>query len=148
MQEFLIAHYEWVRALHIIAIICWMAVMLYLPRLFVYHAETKPGSEISETFKIMEYRLLKYIGNPSMIVAWLLGLSLLWANPELLKAGWMHAKLACIILMSGIHGVLAKHLRLFAADKREKTAKYYRIINEIPTFLMIIIVIMAVAQPF
>jgi putative membrane protein len=148
MQEYLSLNYEWLRALHIIAIIAWMAGILYLPRLFVYHADATVGSELSETFKIMEGRLLRYICNPAMIASWILGLSMLWANPALIEGGWMHTKLTAVLLMSGVHGVLAKHTRIFKSDQRIKSANYYRILNEIPTVLLIIIVIMAVVQPF
>lgn len=140
--------YNWLRALHIIAVIAWMAGMLYLPRLFVYHSETEIGSPMSETFKIMERRLFKYITTPAMLAALLFGVLILVSMPELMKDGWMHAKLTAIFLMFGVHGVLAKHLRLFAQDQRAKPAKFYRILNEIPTALMIIIVILAVVQPF
>lgn len=148
MSEILLPFYDWLRALHIIAIISWMAAMLYLPRLFVYHADSKVDGEISQQFKIMERKLLKIIMNPAMIAAWVFGLLMLLAVPSLLEEGWMHAKLTCVLLMSGVHGVLSKHVRLFQNDSREKTAKFYRIVNEIPTVLMIIIVIMAVVQPF
>lgn len=148
IQQFLSMNYEWLRALHIIAIICWMAGLLYLPRLFVYHSKAEKGSELSETLKIMEHRLLRYIMNPAMIISWIFGLFLLWANPALMQEGWMHLKLTAVILMSASHGVMSKHRRLFANDASDKSDKYYRILNEIPTVLMIIIVIMAVAQPF
>lgn len=148
MQEFLSMNYEWLRALHIISIIAWMAGMLYLPRLFVYHVDAKKGSTQSETFKVMEYRLLKFITNPAMIAAWVFGGLMLWANPALFDGGWMHVKLTCVILMSGAHGVLSKHVKRFAVDENQKSAKYFRILNEVPTVLMIIIVIMAVVQPF
>lgn len=148
MADMLLGNYEWLRALHIIAIIAWMAGLLYLPRLFVYHADSAVGSEVSEQFKIMERRLLKFIMNPAMIASWILGISMLVANPALMGEGWMHVKLTAVFFMSGAHGVLAKHTRLFANDERKKTAKFYRILNEVPTVLMIIIVIMAVVQPF
>ncbi|MBL4803741.1 MAG: protoporphyrinogen oxidase HemJ [Alphaproteobacteria bacterium] len=148
MQEFFSLHYEWLRALHIIAVISWMAGMLYLPRLFVYHADSETGSEKSETFKVMEYRLLKYIMNPAMIAAWIFGLLMLYGNPGLLSEPWMHAKLLFVVLMSGVHGVLAKTVKRFAKDENTKSAKYFRILNEVPTLLMIGIVIFAVAQPF
>lgn len=148
MQEFLSTYYEGIRALHIISVIAWMAGMLYLPRLFVYHAESETGSDKSETFKIMERRLLRIITNPAMILAWIFGICMLWANPALLSAPWMHIKLAAVVVMSGIHGMLSKWRKDFAADKNTKSAKFYRIINEVPTVLMIIIVIMAVAEPF
>lgn len=148
MAEFLMMNYEWLRALHIIAIISWMAAMLYLPRLYVYHADAPVGGEVSEQLKIMEAKLLKIIMNPAMIASWILGLSMLAANPALLEGGWMHAKLTCVILMSGFHGVLSAHRKKFSRDERPKPAKFYRILNEVPTVLMIIIVIMAVVQPF
>lgn len=135
-------------ALHILAVISWMAGMLYLPRLYVYHADSEVGSEQSETFKIMERRLLKLIMNPAMIVALIFGLLMLYAVPALLQEGWMHLKFTAIFLMFGVHGVLSKHRKLFEQDERKKTAKYYRILNEVPTALMIIIVIAAVVQPF
>lgn len=148
MQEFLAQHYIWFKAVHILAVISWMAAMLYLPRLFVYHASAKIGSELSETLKIMEYRLLRYICNPAMIVAWILGLLMLYANPDLLSNGWVHTKLLLVVILSGVHGVLSKHRRMFAQDKNTKTATYFRILNEIPTVLMIGIVLLAVAKPF
>lgn len=148
MHDFLLMNYEWLRALHIIAVISWMAGMLYLPRLYVYHADSAVGSEPSETLKIMERRLLKFIMNPAMIVTLVLGLLMLHAVPALLQEGWMHLKLTAIFLMFGVHGVLAKHRRLFERDERKKSAKFYRILNEVPTVLMIIIVIAAVVQPF
>ncbi len=148
MHDLLLGNYEWLRALHIIAIISWMAGMLYLPRLYVYHADSEVGSQQSETFKIMERRLLKFIINPAMIVALILGLLMLYAVPALLQEGWMHIKLTAIFLMFGAHGVLAKHRKLFERDERKKSAKYYRILNEVPTALMVIIVIAAVVQPF
>ena len=148
MQEFLALHSEWLRALHIIAIIAWMAGLLYLPRLFVYHVDAKKGSKQSETFKVMERRLLKIIMNPAMIFAWVLGGLMLYANPALLEGGWMHTKLLAVFLLSGVHGMMSKHVRVFAADENVKSAKFFRILNEVPTVLMIIIVIMAVVQPF
>lgn len=148
MQEFLLMNYEWLRALHIISIIAWMAGLLYLPRLFVYHALAGKDSDASETFKVMERRLLRLIMNPAMIAAWILGLSLLWANPALLDGGWMHAKLTLVVLLSGTHGYMARQVKLFAADKNEKSDTYFRVFNEVPTVFMILIVIMAVVQPF
>lgn len=148
MQYELLSHYDWLRAIHLIAVMSWMAGMLYLPRLFVYHVDAKKGSTQSETFKVMERRLLKFIINPAMIVTWLAGLAMLYANPALLSEGWMHAKLLFVVLMSAAHGVLASHTRKFANDANVKTAKYFRILNEVPTALMILIVIMAVVEPF
>lgn len=149
MQDILLSNYEWLRAFHIIAVISWMAGMLYLPRLFVYHVAAEKGSVQSETFKVMEWRLLKCIINPAMIAAWILGLSMLYANPGMLEGqGWLHAKLVLVLLMSAVHGVLSKHVKVFKRDENVKSAKYFRILNEVPTVLMIAIVILAVAQPF
>lgn len=139
--------YEWIKALHIIAVISWMAGMLYLPRLFVYHCEAETGSKQSETFKTMERRLLKVIMNPAMIVAWGAGLYLTWAG-HLFLAKWFHGKLLLVVLLSGIHGFLAVHVRDFAVDRNTRSHNFYRIINEIPTILMIGIVILAVVKPF
>jgi protoporphyrinogen IX oxidase len=139
--------YEWLKAFHLIAAIAWMAGMLYLPRLFVYHCEADPGSRQSETFKVMERRLLRFIINPAMIVTWLLGLWLAWAH-EIYRMHWFEAKFVLVILMSGVHGVLVGRMKDFAADRNRKSQKYYRILNEIPTILMIAIVVLAVVKPF
>lgn len=148
MSDIFLSYYDWIKAFHVIAIIAWMAGMLYLPRLFVYHADAAVGSESSETFKIMERRLLKYIINPAMITTLILGAMMFIAVPALFQEGWMHVKLTAVILMFGVHGVLSKHRKLFERDERAKPAKFYKIINEVPTALMIVIVIMAIAQPF
>lgn len=148
MQDFLLQHYLWIKALHIIAVIAWMAGMLYLPRLYVYHADAAKGSATSETFKIMEYRLLRYITNPAMIAAFLFGLLMVWANPELMKQGWMHMKLTALILMTGVHGMYSKWRKVFARDENTRPAKFYKIWNEVPTALLIVIVVMAVVKPF
>ncbi|WP_417687322.1 protoporphyrinogen oxidase HemJ [Roseibium sp.] len=139
--------YEWVKSLHVISIIAWMAGMLYLPRLFVYHADTEIGSEKSETFKVMERRLLKAIINPAMISAWIFGL---WTAYEIsaFSDGWFHAKLTLVILMSAAHGYLSGCVKRFARDENRKTAKFYRILNEVPTVLMIFIVILVIGKPF
>jgi putative membrane protein len=139
--------YEWIKALHIVAVIAWMAGMLYLPRLFVYHCEAKAGSSQSETFKLMERRLLKVIINPAMIVTWLAGLYLAWSG-HWLSAGWLHAKLALVLALSGVHGFFARWAKDFAADRNSRSQKFYRIINEVPTVLMIAIVILVVVKPF
>jgi putative membrane protein len=139
--------YEWVKAFHIIAVIAWMAGMLYLPRLFVYHCEAEPGSRQSETFKVMERRLLKAIINPAMIATWLLGLWLAWQG-HWLAAPWLHLKLALVIALSAAHGFFAKWVKDFAADQNRRTQKFYRIINEVPTIGMILIVILVVVKPF
>jgi putative membrane protein len=139
--------YEWIKALHVIAVIAWMAGMLYLPRLFVYHCDAEIGSKQSETFKVMERRLLKAIINPAMTVTWLAGLYLAWAG-NWFSAGWLHGKLLLVIAMSGLHGFLARCVKDFAADRNLRSQKFYRIINEIPTILMIGIVILVVVKPF
>jgi putative membrane protein len=139
--------YEWVKALHIIAVIAWMAGMLYLPRLFVYHCDAEIGSKQSETFKVMERRLLKAIINPAMIVTWLAGLYLAWAG-HWFSAGWLHAKLLLVIAMSALHGVLARYVKDFASDRNRRGQRFYRTINEVPTVLMIGIVVLVVVKPF
>jgi protoporphyrinogen IX oxidase len=141
------AMYEWIKALHVIAVISWMAGMLYLPRLFVYHCEAEIGSKQSETFKVMERRLLKAIINPAMIVTWLAGLYLAWTGHWYLS-GWFHAKFLLVLLMSGVHGFFAGRVRAFAADRNAYSSKFYRIINEVPTVLMIAIVILVIVKPF
>jgi putative membrane protein len=159
--------YLWIKAFHIIAVIAWMAGMLYLPRLFVYHAAAKPGSEQSETFKVMERRLLKAIMMPAMIATWLLGIALL-VEGQFLGATWFHIKItlvlamtilhglfshwahefALVLLMTLMHGLLSHWTRDFAYDRNPRSEKFYRIANEIPTALLIVIVIMATVKPF
>jgi putative membrane protein len=139
--------YNLVKAAHIIAVIAWMAGMLYLPRLFVYHAEAQKGSIQSETFKVMERRLLKAIIVPAMIATWLLGLYLAYSG-GFFVAGWLHTKLLLVLIMSGVHGWFSKLAKDFAADRNTRPAKFYRMINEIPTVLMILIVILVVVKPF
>jgi putative membrane protein len=139
--------YLWLKALHVIAVIAWMAGMLYLPRLFVYHCEAEPGSRQSETFKVMERRLLRAIINPAMTVTWVVGLWLMWAG-GFLASGWMHAKLLLVLAMSAMHGFLSRWVRDFAADRNLHSQKFYRTINEIPTALMIGIVILVIVKPF
>ncbi len=141
-------YYDWLRALHIISVIAWMAGMLYLPRLFVYHADAQKGSDKSETFKVMERKLLKIIMNPAFVSSWVFGLLMLWANPSLLSQGWMHVKLTGIIVLSGLHHVYARWVKKFARDENIRPAKFYRIWNEAPALVMVIIVIMAVVEPF
>jgi putative membrane protein len=139
--------YLWVKALHIVAVIAWMAGMLYLPRLYVYHAGAEPGSKQSETFKTMERRLLRAILNPAMIAAWGMGLWLAfmtdaWSQP------WFHAKLALLVAMQLVHAAFARWRRHFANDANRHTARFYRWMNELPTVLLIAIVILAVVKPF
>ena len=139
--------YEWIKALHIIAVIAWMAGMLYLPRLFIYHCDAEIGSKQSETFKVMERRLLRAIMTPAMIVTWLAGLYLVWVG-SWFSAPWFHGKFALVIAMSGIHGFYSRCVKDFAIDQNRHNTKFYRIINEIPTLLMIGIVILVVVKPF
>jgi protoporphyrinogen IX oxidase len=139
--------YEWIKALHVIAVISWMAGMLYLPRLFVYHCDAEKGSKQSETFKVMERRLLRGIMTPAMIVTWLAGLYLAWAG-HWFSSGWLHTKLLLVVVMSALHGFLARCMRDFASDRNFRSQKFYRIINEVPTVLMIGIVILVVVKPF
>jgi putative membrane protein len=139
--------YDWIKALHVIAVISWMAGMLYLPRLFVYHCETEAGSKQSETFKVMERRLLNAIINPAMIVTWLAGLYLAWAG-HLFSASWFHGKFLLVVLLSGVHGYFSRCVKDFAADRNTKSQRFYRFINEVPTILMIGIVILVIVKPF
>ncbi|MBN9232809.1 MULTISPECIES: protoporphyrinogen oxidase HemJ [Phyllobacteriaceae] len=139
--------YPWAKAVHVIAVISWMAGMLYLPRLFVYHAETERGSEQSETFKVMERRLLRGIINPAMVISWAFGLWLAWKGFGF-HGGWLHAKIGAVVLLSAVHGYLVGAVRKFAEDRNEKPARHWRIVNEIPTLLMIVIVVLVIVKPF
>jgi putative membrane protein len=139
--------YLWLKAFHIIAVIAWMAGMLYLPRLFIYHCEAEPGSKQSETFKVMERRLLKAIINPAMIATWILGLWLAW-DAGFFSSGWLHAKLTLVLILSGVHGWFARLTRDFANDRNRHSQKFYRYLNEVPTVLMILIVVLVVVKPF
>ena len=137
----------WVKALHVISVIAWIAGMMYLPRLFVYHTAAERGSIQSETFKIMERRLLKAIINPAMIVAWILGRYLAYEGGWF-RSGWLHGKLALVIAMSAVHGLYARWVKDFAADRNVRPARFYRIWNEAPTVLLVGIVILVVVKPF
>ena len=139
--------YDWIKALHVIAVISWMAGMLYLPRLFVYHADAAVGSKESETFKVMERKLLRLIINPAMIATWVLGLWLAWKGFGFM-GGWLHAKIALVVLLSGVHGYLSASVRRFANDANQKPARHWRLVNEIPTVMMILIVILVIVKPF
>jgi protoporphyrinogen IX oxidase len=139
--------YPWVKAAHVIAVISWMAGMLYLPRLFVYHAETAKGTAQSETFKVMERRLLRAIINPAMIAVWILGLWLAWTGFQF-TGGWLQAKMTAVIGMSAVHGYFARAVRLFGEDRNDRSARHWRMMNEIPTLLMIAIVILVIVKPF
>jgi len=139
--------YEWIKALHVIFVIAWMAGMLYLPRLFVYHCEADAGSKQSETFKVMERRLLKAIINPAMVATWLAGLYLAWAG-HWLSAGWFHGKLLLVLILSGVHGLFSRWVKDFANDRNRRSQKFFRIINEVPTIIMIGIVVLVIVKPF
>jgi putative membrane protein len=144
--------YAWIKAFHIIAAMAWMAGILYLPRLFVYHCDAEKGSVQSETFKVMERRLLRAIMNPAMIATWVLGLWLAWDGPDSrygwFGSGWLHAKLLLVVALSAVHGMLAHWTKDFAADNNRHSRRFYRFINEVPTVLMIGIVILVVVKPF
>lgn len=140
-------YYLWIKAVHVIAVISWMAGMLYLPRLFVYHCQAEPGSAQSETFKVMERRLLRAIINPAMTVSWALGLWLAWQGFGF-SGGWLHAKIALVLAMSGAHGYFSASVRRFAEDRNRRPARFWRLMNEVPTVLMIAIVILVIVKPF
>jgi putative membrane protein len=146
LGQWVAAWYAWIKALHLIAVMAWMAGMLYLPRLFVYHADARPGSELSERLKVMERRLLRAIINPAMIAAFVLG-GLLLAVQDWSR-GWLWAKLALVLGMSALHGAFARWRKDFAFDRNARPARFYRIANEVPTVLLILIVILAVVKPF
>ena len=146
-MELLAPYYPWLKAFHIISVIAWMAGMLYLPRLFVYHCEVTPGTAESERFKRMELRLLRIIINPSMFGVWIFGLMLVflgqyWAEP------WMLVKFALVVALSALHGFLSRWRREFATDSNTRPQRFYRLINEVPAVLMIAIVILVVVRPF
>jgi putative membrane protein len=144
--------YEWIKAFHIIAVIAWIAGMLYLPRLFVYHCAAEKGSVQSETFKVMERRLLRAIINPAMIATFVFGLWLAWLGPDSrygwFASPWLWAKIVLVLALSAVHGLLARWMKDFAADRNRHSQKFYRIINEVPTVLMILIVLVVVLKPF
>jgi putative membrane protein len=139
---------EWVKALHVISIICWMAGMFYLPRLFVYHTKAEIGSNQSEAFKIMERRLLRAITTPAMIASWVFGLWMIHLGLMDFSSGWTWIKLVSVLGLTACHGMLAKYLKDFARDQNTKSEKFFRMLNEVPTVLMIIIVIMVIVKPF
>jgi protoporphyrinogen IX oxidase len=137
----------WIKAVHVIAIVAWMAGMLYLPRLFVYHADAPKGSEVSATFKVMERRLLKAIINPAMILVFLTGFALVYLTGDW-REGWWQAKFVLVLGLAGLHGYFARTVRIFAEDANERGPRFYRIFNEVPTVLMVLIVVLAVVKPF
>lgn len=139
--------YPWVKALHIIAVMSWMAGMLYMPRLFIYHTDSEAGSPQSETFKVMERRLLTVIMNPAMVLSWILGLYMA-AFIYHFQGGWLHAKLLAVVGLTATHLYFAKAVDLFSRDQNTKSPRFWRLMNEVPTVLMIVIVILVVVQPF
>jgi putative membrane protein len=144
--------YDWIKAFHIIAVIAWMAGMLYLPRLFVYHCAAEKGSVQSETFKVMERRLLRAIINPAMIATYVFGLWLAWLGPDSrygwFASGWLWAKIVLVLALSAVHGLLVRWMKDFAADRNRHSSVFYRIINEVPTVLMVLIVLLVVLKQF
>lgn len=139
--------YQWLLAFHIIAMVAWMAGMFYLPRLFVYHADAAPGSDKSETFKVMERRLMRAIMNPAMIATWIAGIALaIWSKQY--QEPWLMTKFVLVLGMSGVHGWLSARRKDFERDANTRPARTYRIMNEVPTLLLIGIVILAVVKPF
>lgn len=148
-MDFLIDNFQWIKALHIIAVIAWMAGLLYLPRLFVYHAAAEPGSAMSETFKTMERRLLRAIMNPAMIAAYVFGILLVIArSPGIWQEGWWHVKVVLVIAMTVLHMFFARWRRDFAEDRNTRSPRFYKFMNEAPTLVMIAIVILVVVKPF
>ena len=139
--------YLWIKALHIIAVISWMAGLLYLPRLFIYHTDAPVGSVQSETFKVMEQRLIRLIMNPAMMISWVLGLYLAWSVYGF-SGGWLHAKIALVIVLTATHVYFSRSAKAFAQDKNRRPARHWRLMNEVPTVLMIAIVILVVVKPF
>ncbi|HEY1934476.1 MAG TPA: protoporphyrinogen oxidase HemJ [Acetobacteraceae bacterium] len=149
MPGVLTSVYPWIKAFHIVSMVAWMAGLFYLPRLYVYHCETVPGSAESERFKVMERRLLKQITTPAMIATWVFGI-LLVLTPGVIdwSWGWWHVKLLAVILMTGFHGTLSRWRRDFLADRNARPARFYRIANEVPTLLLLVIVVMVIVRPF
>jgi len=141
------ARYDWATAIHVIAVISWMAGMLYLPRLFVYHCDAAPGSVQAQTFVVMEQRLLKVIMAPAMAVTWIVGLWLAWESRAFTQA-WFLIKFAAVIVMSAMHGHLVASARAFAEDRNTRPARYWRMVNEVPTVAMIVAVVMVIVKPF
>ncbi len=140
--------YEWVKAFHIIFIIAWMAGLLYLPRLFVYHCRAEVGSEMAATFKVMEGRLYYWIMLPAMLVSWVLGLWLIYLNQALLSQGWLHTKLLLVVFLTGAHHVQGAWFKAFRADRNRHSEGFFRVMNEVPTILMIAIVLLVVLGPY
>jgi putative membrane protein len=148
MSELLFPLYPWLRAFHILAVIAWMAGLLYLPRLYVYHMGAAAGGELDEALKAQERRLLRAIMNPAMIASWTFGVLMLAANPGLLSQGFMHVKLLLVVLLTGLHHVYSTARKKFERGERPRTERTWRILNEAPAVLAILIVILVVVEPF
>ena len=146
MRDIILTAYPWLKALHVISVISWMAGLLYLPRLFVYHCAAAPGSAQSEIFKVMERRLMRAIMNPAMIATWLFGGLMLWVQDW--SQGWLLAKLALVVALTAAHHVFSLWRKEFAADRNRRPARHFRIANEVPTLIMIAIVILVIVKPF
>jgi len=140
--------YLWIKALHVISVIAWMAGILYLPRLFVYHSGAAPGSELSETLKVMERRLLRAIMTPAMLASYVFGIALVLSEFVDWKSGWLHVKLVLVLALTAGHGLMARWRKEFERDANKRPARFYRIANEIPTLLLIGIVILVIVKPF
>ena len=140
--------YLWIKALHIVAVISWMAGMLYLPRLFVYHTQTTPGTEASERFKVMERMLMKAIMGPAMGVAWVAGLAMIWMGDLLSSGGWIWVKLLFVIGLTGVHGFFSRLRKDFLYDRNGRPERFFRMINEVPTVIMLVVVVLVVVKPF
>ncbi len=148
MTDFLLSIYLWLKAVHLLAVIAWMAGMMYLPRLFIYHHQAEKGGEAEKHFVTMERRLMKGIMNPSIAAVWILGIVMLAANPSILSAGWFHVKLLFVFAISGVHGFYSSARRKFEAGERPRSEKFWRIINEAPFLGLIVVVIMVIVKPF
>ena len=138
----------WLKAFHVMSVIAWMAALLYLPRLFVYHAGAATGSELSETLKVMERRLMRGIMTPAMIATWVFGLWLAIAGGYFSTGGWLHAKLALVLVLTAFHGISVRWMKNFSADRNTHSARFYRFANEVPALIMVAIVILVVVKPF
>lgn len=149
MIDWLVPAYLWLKALHIMAVVVWMAGLFYLPRLFVYHVEAGPGTPQSETFKVMERRLLKGIMNPAVIAVWVFGPLLLLSMPDsTLREGWLHAKLALVLLLTVYHHLLGRWRKALEQDRNTRSARFFRLINEVPTVILVLVVLLVVLKPF
>ncbi len=147
VRQTLAGYVDWIRAFHIIAVIAWMAALLYLPRLFVYHADSQVGTPMSERFKVMERRLIRGIMNPSSILVWILGPLLVWITQSYADT-WLHIKFLLVILLTGLHHFFVRCWKDFDNDRNMRSGRFYRFINEAPALLMVFIVILVKVKPF